>query len=134
MRQETFLHTKESLQRKKKTATFGNCQMFRKKIKAEIKNEEKRGHLALLPNYPPILNRTQNPSLGSVFLLIESISIRLLNTLLNTSTMQVGTFLIRFSDSELGGVTVAWISSEQILNDNISSQLIMNPYCYSPYR
>ena len=25
---------------------------------------------------------------------------------------EVGTFLIRFSDSELGGVTVAWISSK----------------------
>ena len=34
---------------------------------------------------------------------------------------QVGTFLIRFSDSELGGVTVAWISSEQnlIITDHI---------------
>ena len=36
------------------------------------------------------------------------------------STLQVGTFLIRFSDSELGGVTVAWISSEQNLNYKIT--------------
>ena len=28
--------------------------------------------------------------------------------------LQVGTFLIRFSDSELGGVTVAWISGLQV--------------------
>ena len=32
----------------------------------------------------------------------------------NLFFLQVGTFLIRFSDSELGGVTVAWISGLQV--------------------
>lgn len=30
------------------------------------------------------------------------------------STCQNGTFLLRFSDSELGGVTIAWVSGKEI--------------------
>ena len=34
---------------------------------------------------------------------------------------EIGTFLIRFSDSELGGVTVAWISSMHDLQIKVHS-------------
>ena len=41
-------------------------------------------------------------------------------------TSEVGTFLIRFSDSELGGVTVAWSSRESTLVVSLSLSITSN--------
>ena len=39
-------------------------------------------------------------------------------------TSEVGTFLIRFSDSELGGVTVAWSSRESLKLSELSTSVL----------
>lgn len=37
------------------------------------------------------------------------------------STCQAGTFLLRFSDSELGGITIAWVSGKHFRNFGIKA-------------